>query len=40
MRTVAGANHPAAGEAGVASLLAVGCHWPGLPDPGRSVEAP
>jgi hypothetical protein len=28
-------NHPVAGKAGFASLLTVGHHWPGLPEPGR-----
>ncbi len=28
-------NHPAAGKAGIASRLAIGHHWPGLPEPGR-----
>jgi hypothetical protein len=27
-----GANHPAAGKAGIASLFAIGYHWPGLPE--------
>ena len=31
------ANHPAAGKAGFASRLAIGYHWPGLPEPGRWV---
>jgi hypothetical protein len=30
-------NHPAAGKAGIASLLAVGQHSPGLPEPHRWV---
>jgi hypothetical protein len=30
-----GLNHPAAGKAGIASRLAIGNHWPGLPEPGR-----
>ena len=30
-------NHPAAGKAGTASRLAIGRHWPGLPEPGRSA---
>jgi hypothetical protein len=30
-------NHPAAGKAGIASLLAIGHHLPGLPEPGRSA---
>ena len=29
------ANHPAAGKAGITSLLAIGYHCPGLPEPGR-----
>jgi hypothetical protein len=29
------ANQPAAGKAGIAHRLAVGHHWPGLPEPGR-----
>jgi hypothetical protein len=28
-------NHPATGKAGIASRLAIGHHWPGLPEPGR-----
>jgi len=32
-------NHPAAGKAGIASLLAVGRPRPGLPEPGRSAES-
>ena len=28
-------NKPAAGNAGIASQLAIGCHWPGVPEPGR-----
>ena len=28
-------NHPAAGKAGIASRLAIGHHWPGLPEPER-----
>ena len=28
-------NHPAAGKAGITSGLAIGYHWPGLPEPGR-----
>jgi hypothetical protein len=31
-------NHPAAGKAGIASLLAIGHRWPGLPEPGRSMK--
>jgi hypothetical protein len=30
-------NHPAPGKAGLAFRLAVGYHWPGLPEPGRSA---
>ena len=33
-REVAGSNHPATGKAGIASLLAIGHHCPGLPEPG------
>jgi len=29
-------NYPAAGKAGIASRLAIGRYWPGLPEPGRS----
>jgi hypothetical protein len=32
------ANKPAAGNAGVASQLAIGHHWPGVPEPERSAE--
>ena len=32
------ANEPAAGKAGIAPLLAIGHHWPGLPEPGRSAD--
>ena len=32
-------NHPAAGKAGIVSLLAIGHHWPGLPEPARSADA-
>ena len=32
------ANHPAPGKAGIASRLAIGHHWPGLPEPGRSAS--
>ena len=28
-------NKPAAGNAGIASRLAVGHHWPGVPEPER-----
>jgi len=28
-------NHPASGKAGFARLLAIGHHWPGLPEPSR-----
>jgi hypothetical protein len=28
-------NHPAAGNAGIASRLAIEHHWPGVPDLGR-----
>jgi len=30
-------NHPAPGKAGLASLLAIEHHCPGLPDPERSA---
>ena len=30
-------NHPAAGKAGTARLLAIESHCPGLPEPGRSA---
>jgi len=30
-------NHPAAGKAGIVARLAMGHHWPGLPEPGRSA---
>ena len=30
-------NHPAAGNAGIASRLAIERHWPGVPEPGRSL---
>ena len=30
-------NHPAPGKAGIASRLAIGHRWPGLPEPARSV---
>jgi hypothetical protein len=33
------ANHPAAGKAGIASGLAIGHHWPGLPEPGRWAQS-
>jgi hypothetical protein len=29
-------NHLAAGKAGITSRLAIGRHWPGLPEPVRS----
>ena len=29
------ANKPAAGKAGIRSVLAIECHWPGLPEPER-----
>jgi hypothetical protein len=32
-------NHPAAGKAGIARLLAIEQHWPGLPEPGRYASA-
>jgi hypothetical protein len=28
-------NKPATGKAGIASLLAIGHHWPGRPEPAR-----
>jgi len=28
-------NKPAAGNAGIAPQLAIGHHWPGVPEPGR-----
>ena len=28
-------NKPAAGNAGIASQLTIGHHWPGVPEPGR-----
>jgi hypothetical protein len=28
-------NKPAAGKAGIATQLAIGHHWPGLPEPER-----
>ena len=28
-------NNPASGKAGIASRLAIGHHWPGLPEPVR-----
>jgi len=34
-----GANKPAAGKAGITSLLEIECHCPGLPEPGRWAEA-
>jgi hypothetical protein len=33
-------NHPAAGKAAIAALLAVGHHCRGLPEPGRSAKSP
>jgi hypothetical protein len=38
-RAAASSNPPAAGKAGIASLLAVGHHWPGRPEPGRWAAA-
>jgi hypothetical protein len=32
------ANKPAAGNAGIASQLAIGHHWPGVPEPERSAS--
>jgi hypothetical protein len=31
-------NKPAAGNAGIASQLTIGHHWPGVPEPGRSAQ--
>ena len=31
------ANHPAAGKAGIARLLPIETHCPGLPEPGCSL---
>jgi len=31
------ANYPAPSKAGTASRLAIGHHWPGLPEPVRSA---
>ncbi len=31
-------NEPAAGNAGMAALLAIGYHWPSVPEPGRWEE--
>lgn len=33
-----GANHPAAGKAGIPRLLAIQHPSPGLPEPGRSAN--
>jgi hypothetical protein len=30
-------NYPASGKAGIASLFAIECLCPGLPEPGRSA---
>jgi hypothetical protein len=30
-------NHPSPGNAGIARRLAIGRHWPGLGEPGRSA---
>jgi hypothetical protein len=35
MRLATMPNHPAAGKAGIARLLAIGRRCPGLPEPGR-----
>jgi hypothetical protein len=32
------AEQPAAGKAGIASLLAIGHHWPGASERGRSAD--
>lgn len=32
-------NYPAAGKAGIARLLAIEHHCPGLPEPGRSADS-
>src|SRR5690349_5061696 len=32
-----GANMPAAGNAGIASQLTIGRHWPGVPEPERRI---
>ncbi len=32
-------NKPAAGNAGFASRLAIGRHWPGVPEPERLAKA-
>ena len=37
--TFRAANHPAPGKAGIGSLLAIGHHWPGLPEPGLLAAA-
>ena len=34
-RGVASLNQPAAGNAGIASRLTIGHHWPGVPEPER-----
>ena len=36
-RAKRGPNKPAAGNAGIASWLTIGHHWPGVPEPGRST---
>jgi hypothetical protein len=36
---VASSNKPAAGNAGIASRLTIEYHWPGVPEPGRSVKS-
>jgi len=38
-REAASFNHLAAGKAGIARLLAIEHHCPGLPEPGRSAKA-
>jgi hypothetical protein len=34
--SILSANKPAAGNAGIASRLTIGHHWPGVPEPDRS----
>ena len=36
---MSGAHQPAAGNAGIASRLTIGHHWPGVPEPGRSPKS-
>ena len=33
------ANHPATGNAGIASPLTIERHWPGVPEPSRCIAA-